>query len=187
MENNLDLIITNTYDELSQAAFNIWKNIAQLEKPKFGMATGSTPIGLYEKIVIDHDLNGTCYENAQFYNLDEYAGLEREHEQSYYYFMQEHLFKKINAQEKNLFIPWGAHDDIELACKTYQAIMENTHVDLQLLGLGSNGHIGFNEPGTPFDSITHHIKLTEETKEANARFFERKEEVPTHAITMGIK
>lgn len=151
-----------------------------------GLATGSTPVPLYERLIIDHKVNHTSYKKVKSFNLDEYIGLPRTHEQSYYTFMNNNLFKHIDITET--YIPNGEASDILAEAKSYEELLEREGVDLQILGIGSNGHIGFNEPNTPFDSHVHIVDLAESTIKDNARFFEGNLDlVPKKAITMGIK
>lgn len=151
-----------------------------------GLATGSTPVPLYERLIIDHKVNHTSYKKVKSFNLDEYIGLPRTHEQSYYTFMNNNLFKHIDITET--YIPNGEASDIFAEAKSYKELLEREGVDLQILGIGSNGHIGFNEPNTPFDSHVHIVDLAESTIKDNARFFEGNLDlVPKKAITMGIK
>lgn len=151
-----------------------------------GLATGSTPVPLYERLIIDHKVNHTSYKKVKSFNLDEYIGLPRTHEQSYYTFMNNNLFKHIDITET--YIPNGEASDIFAEAKSYEELLEREGVDLQILGIGSNGHIGFNEPNTPFDSHVHIVDLAESTIKDNARFFEGNLDlVPKKAITMGIK
>ena len=151
-----------------------------------GLATGSTPVPLYERLIIDHKVNHTSYKKVKSFNLDEYIGLPRTHEQSYYTFMNNILFKHIDITET--YIPNGEASDILAEAKSYKKLLEREGVDLQILGIGSNGHIGFNEPNTPFDSHVHIVDLAESTIKDNARFFEGNLDlVPKKAITMGIK
>ncbi|MDN3689755.1 glucosamine-6-phosphate deaminase [Cyclobacterium jeungdonense] len=152
-----------------------------------GLSTGSSPLETYANLVRDHQRNGTDYSKIHTFNLDEYVGLSGSHPQSYRYFMNAHLFRHLNIPIAQTHVPTGV-GDLEKECERYEKeILEQGGIDLQLLGLGTNGHIGFNEPGTSFDSRTHVISLLKETIEANARFFSGKEEVPTKAITMGIQ
>jgi glucosamine-6-phosphate deaminase len=152
-----------------------------------GLATGSTPKGVYDYLIQDHKENGTTYAKAKSVNLDEYIGLPAQDPNSYHYFMNENLFSHLDINENHTHIPNGAANVLEQECLCYeQLIKELGGVDLQLLGIGQNGHIGFNEPGTAFSSRTHIVTLAQNTREANARFFNSLEKVPTHAITMGI-
>ena len=152
-----------------------------------GLATGSTPVKMYELMVEDHEKNGTSYKDIKSYNLDEYYGLEHTHPQSYYYFMQKHLFSKVDIKPENVHVPKGS-GDIQASCDEYNKLLAENVIDIQLLGIGSNGHIGFNEPGTSFDAVTHVVDLKQSTIEDNARlFFDGKiEDVPKQAISMGI-
>ena len=166
-----NIIITENYDQVSTEAFMIMKKTMKLENPVLGLATGSSPIGLYKKMIADRNTNGTSYRNTVTYNLDEYIGLPRYHDQSYWTFMHENLFDGLNIPEANIHIPRGDAEDIEEECRRYEEELQNTVIDLQILGIGSDGHIGFNEPGTPFDSLTHVAELTQQTRADNARFF----------------
>lgn len=164
----------------AQRAFEIYEDALAKGTQVLGLATGATPIKLYEKFV-DSSLD---FSDLTAINLDEYVGLTPQDPQSYHYFMQQHLFQY--KPFKQTFIPDGASDDIEQAAKAYDDIIAQHPIDLQLLGLGQNGHIGFNEPGTPFNSTTHVVNLTESTIAANARFFDNPASVPMQAISMGI-
>lgn len=184
----MKIIITKDYEELSQKAFEIMRAVLE-EKPNavLGLATGSTPIGLYEKMIEDHQKNGRSYRAVQAVNLDEYAGLSPENDQSYRYFMRSHLFDHIDIDLKNTFIENGLAKDAEAECARYDAILSALPRDIQILGIGANGHIAFNEPNTPFEMTTHLVDLTENTIKMNSRFFEREEDVPRRAFTMGPK
>ena len=182
----IKVVVVKDYKELSNKAYDVMKSVLDKDKPVLGLATGSSPIGLYENMIEDYKNGNTSYKNVVTFNLDEYANLDRNHSESYYSFMYNNLFKDIDINEENIHIPFG-NGDLEQNCLDYEKQMDNYCIDLQVLGIGSNGHIGFNEPGTPFDSITHVVKLKESTRNDNARFFEPlNEEVPTHACTMGI-
>jgi glucosamine-6-phosphate deaminase len=161
-----------------QVGFNVFEEALNHGANVFGLATGSTPISVYDALTAS-DLD---FSDKVSVNLDEYVGLDGSHDQSYRYFMNEHLFNKKPFKES--YVPNGLGGDEEPA--RYEAIVTAHPVDLQILGLGQNGHIGFNEPGTPFDSETHKVTLTESTIEANARFFADKNDVPRYAISMGI-
>lgn len=184
----IKVIVVDNYEELSQKAFEVMKEVLDASSaPVLGLATGSSPIGLYQNMIKDHQVNHTSYKNVITFNLDEYIGLKKDHSQTYYTFMHENLFNGLDINESNVHIPVGDSQDIEAECKKYEEAMEKFVVDIQLLGIGGNGHIGFNEPGTSFDSLTHTVLLKEGTRNDNARFFTPlHEEVPTHAITMGI-
>lgn len=153
-----------------------------------GLATGSTPIGTYDQLIRWYEKGDLDFSEVHSINLDEYKGLTPEDEQSYRYFMNTHLFNSINIDKKNTFVPDGTETDSEKACKDYDRIIRSHGgIDLQILGLGHNGHIGFNEPGSAFGKETHCVKLTESTISANARFFASMDDVPKEAYTMGIK
>ncbi len=183
------IIRAKDYKDMSRKAANIIS--AQIiMKPDcvLGLATGSTPIGAYEQLVEWYRKGDLDFSAVTTVNLDEYKGLPKEHEQSYYYFMRKHLFSKVNIDPARTFLPDGMEPDSEKACNDYNRIIAETGgVDLQLLGLGHNGHIGFNEPGDAFKAETHCVDLTETTIKANQRFFASVEEVPRQAYTMGIK
>lgn len=183
-----NVIIVKDYNALSEEAFQVMKEVVtSKERPVLGLATGSSPIGLYQNMIKDHKENGTSYKNVVTFNLDEYVGLKKNHSQTYYTFMNENLFSGLDINQDNVHIPVGDSSDLKKECEVYEQAMKDYQVDIQLLGIGSNGHIGFNEPGTSFDSLTHIVTLKEKTREDNARFFiPLNEEVPTQAITMGI-
>ena len=151
-----------------------------------GLATGSTPIGLYQAMIKDHKENGTSYKNIKTVNLDEYAGLDYSSDQSYVYFMRNNLFDHVDIDLNNTHIENGKAEDKQAECDRYNKLLETLRQDIQVLGIGSNGHIAFNEPGTPFDSVTHIVDLTESTIKDNSRMFERIEDVPRQAFTMGL-
>ncbi|RXT04375.1 glucosamine-6-phosphate deaminase [Ammoniphilus sp. CFH 90114] len=152
-----------------------------------GLATGGTPVGTYQELIRDARENGTSYKAITTFNLDEYVGLAGTHPNSYRYFMQQQLFEHIDLPIEQTYLPNGEAKDLMAECQRYEELIaRHGGIDLQLLGIGTNGHIGFNEPGTSFQSTTHVVTLTKDTREANARFFTSLEEVPTHAITMGI-
>ena len=177
------------YDDMSRKAANIISAQVIL-KPDcvLGLATGSTPIGAYRQLVEWYNKGDLDFSEVTTVNLDEYKGLPRDNDQSYYYFMHENLFKHVNIPEGRSFLPDGTEPDSEKACSKYNDIIHQVGgIDLQLLGLGQNGHIGFNEPDDHFSLETHCVDLTPSTIEANKRFFEKKEDVPRQAYTMGIK
>lgn len=184
----MKVIIKKDANEVAQEALKVMKNIV-VNNPKavLGLATGSSPIGLYNNMIEDHKTNKTDYSDIKTVNLDEYVGLGIESDQSYVYFMQENLFKGLNIKSENINLPNGKASDMQAECARYTALLDNMPQDIQLLGIGSNGHIGFNEPFTSFSSTTHIVELEEGTRNDNARFFENLNAVPTHAITMGIK
>lgn len=184
----MKVIVCKNTEELANEALKVMLDVIKSkESPVIGLATGSSPIGLYNAMIRDHKENGTSYKNVKSVNLDEYVGLGIESDQSYVYFMNDNLFKGINIDKNNTNLPNGKADDMNAECDRYTALLDSMPQDIQLLGIGGNGHIGFNEPGTPFDSTTHIVELQERTRIDNARFFSSLDEVPTHAITMGIK
>lgn len=177
------------YYHVSRVAANII-SAQVIMKPDcvLGLATGSTPIGTYEQLIRWYEKGDLDFSQVHSINLDEYRGLSPENDQSYRHFMNEHLFDSINIDKKNTFVPDGMEPDKEKACKDYDGIIRSHGgIDMQILGLGHNGHIGFNEPGSAFGKETHCVQLTESTISANARFFSSIDEVPKEAYTMGIK
>ena len=184
----MKIIRTKDYEEMSRKAANLIS--AQiLLKPDcvLGLATGSTPIGIYDQLVEWNKKGDLDFSTVKTVNLDEYKGLTRDNEQSYYYFMHHHLFDRVNIDEENTHVPNGKVENGDEECLRYEALIASMGgVDLQLLGLGRNGHIGFNEPAADFPKITHCVDLTESTIEANKRFFASADEVPRQAYTMGI-
>lgn len=155
--------------------------------PVLGLATGSTPIPVYKELIRMNKEEGLDFSTTITFNLDEYVGLSPDHDQSYRYFMNKNLFDHININKKNTHVPDGLAKDIEKFCRDYEEMIADVGgIDLQLLGIGANGHIGFSEPGSSLASLTQMTILTQRTIEDNARFFKRKEDVPTKAITMGI-
>ncbi len=184
----MKVIITKDYEEMSAKAFELMKQVVT-ENPSavLGLATGSTPLGLYERMAEDHKKNGTSYKQVKTVNLDEYEGLDISSDQSYVYFMRENLFRHLDIRPANTNIENGKAQDPEAECARYNALLESMRQDIQVLGIGSNGHIAFNEPGTPFDAETHVVDLTESTIRDNSRLFARIEDVPRRAFTMGPK
>lgn len=185
----MKIIRAKDYHDMSRKAAGIIS--AQIiMKPDcvLGLATGSTPIGAYEQLVAWYQKGDLDFSGVTTVNLDEYRGITRDNEQSYYYFMNDKLFSKVNIDPNRTFLPDGMEPDSKKACEDYNRIIASVGgVDLQLLGLGHNGHIGFNEPGTAFEAQTHCVALTESTIKANKRFFGSEEQVPKEAYTMGIK
>lgn len=183
------IIKTKDYDDMSRKAANVISAV-MTEKLNcvLGLATGSSPIGTYKNL-IERCANGDIdFSQVTTVNLDEYKGLDHENDQSYYYFMRENLFKHVNIDMNNTNVPNGMEPDAEKACEAYNEIIHSVgQIDLQLLGIGHDGHIGFNEPADYFPKETHCVDLTETTINANARFFATKEDVPTQAYTMGIQ
>ncbi len=181
-------IVCKNYDEVSLEAFKVMKDVLDNEtNPVLGLATGSTPVGLYKNMIQDHKETGRSYKNILTFNLDEYAGLPKTHEQSYWTFMHENLFNYLDCPEENIHVPSGEGNDPQKNADEYEAELKKHVVSVQVLGIGSDGHIAFNEPGTPFTSLTHVADLTEQTISDNARFFDGdKSQVPTKAVTMGL-
>ncbi len=169
----------NLYDDVLKLYIN---EINNNPKINLGLATGSTPIPLYERLINSYKEGKVSFKDVTGINLDEYIGISRDHFQSYYNFMYNQLFKHIDINLENTYIPKD-----EKSIEEFQGILNTHKIDLQLLGIGSNGHIGFNEPGSSFESNTHVVLLDEKTRTDNQRFFNSLDEVPTHAVTMGIK
>ncbi len=179
---------TKDYREMSRKAANIISAQIIL-KPDcvLGLATGSTPIGIYDQLVEWYEKKDLDFAEVTTVNLDEYRGLTRENPQSYYYFMHSHLFNRVNIRQDQTFIPDGTCEDSDAECARYEGKLRSLGgIDMQLLGLGRNGHIGFNEPDTSFAKATHCVSLQQSTIEANRRFFESEADVPRQAYTMGI-
>jgi glucosamine-6-phosphate deaminase len=176
------------YESISRlAAETIAHQIRMKPDSVIGFATGSTPLGLYKHLVKWHREDGLDFSKVITFNLDEYVGLHPTHPESYNYFMWEHLFKHVNVSPSNVYIPQSQHDEVEYFCDWYeQQIEEAGGIDIQILGIGANGHLAFNEPGSSLGSRTRIKTLTAKTVRDNARFFEREEEVPRYAVTMGI-
>ncbi|HWQ06856.1 MAG TPA: glucosamine-6-phosphate deaminase [Feifaniaceae bacterium] len=174
-----------------QAAEQAAKRYVELLKRKpnavLGFATGSTPLRLYQELIRLYKKGELSFREATSFNLDEYVGLDGSNSQSYRHFMNKNLFEQIDIPSEQTFVPDGTHCSAETAAEYDVEIQAAGGIDLQLLGVGRNGHIGFNEPGTSFDSVTHRVQLSRSTREANARFFHSLEEVPTEAVSMGIK
>lgn len=182
------IIEASDYRDMSRKAANIISAQIILKPDSvLGLATGSTPIGLYEQLVEWYKKGDLDFSEISTVNLDEYKGLDRENDQSYYYFMHDHLFNHVNICQERTNVPNGMEQDSEKECRRYEALIDSLGgADLQLLGLGHNGHIGFNEPAPVFEKMTHCVDLTESTIEANKRFFASADEVPRQAYTMGI-
>lgn len=176
------------YEDMSRKAANIIASHVVL-KPDcvLGLATGSTPIGAYKNLVEKYEQGDLDFSQVTTVNLDEYKGLPRENDQSYYYFMHDNLFDHVNVKPENTHLPDGTKEDANEECARYEELIRSLGgQDLQLLGLGHNGHIGFNEPDTVFEKTTHCVDLQESTIEANKRFFASADDVPKQAYTMGI-
>lgn len=177
------------YDHASRIAANILAaQVTMKPDSVLGLATGSTPIGTYEQLIKKYEAGDLDFSQVHSINLDEYRGLTADNDQSYRYFMNEHLFNHVNIDKKNTFVPDGTEPDKDKACKDYDEIIRSHGgIDLQILGMGHNGHIGFNEPSDAFAKGTHCVALAESTIAANARFFSSADEVPKEAYTMGIQ
>lgn len=182
------LIVTKNYEELSKIAAEEFAKVV-IEKPTavLGLATGGSPVGMYKELIAKCKNNELDFSKCTSINLDEYIGLNPEHEQSYRNFMNTNLFNHVNINKDRTFVPNGLAQNLEEECKNYDnKIEELGGIDVQLLGIGNNGHIAFNEPGDELSAGTHIISLTESTIEANARFFDSIDEVPRKALTMGL-
>ncbi|MCI8596560.1 MAG: glucosamine-6-phosphate deaminase [Clostridia bacterium] len=183
----MKIIIVKDYEKVSDKAFEIMKEVVSGNpEAVLGLATGTTPLGLYARMIADHEENGTSYARVKAANLDEYAGVGKDNVNSYAYFMRKNLFDKIDIKLENTHIENGMALNADAECKRYAELLANMPRDIQVLGIGSNGHIAFNEPGTPFDSVTHTVELAESTVRDNARLFDRIEDVPRKAFTMGL-
>ncbi len=183
----MKIIRVKNYQELSKKASEIFISLLK-EKPSatLGLATGSSPIGLYQNLVKSYQNKEISFKNVKTFNLDEYCKLPKDHPESYYSFMYRNLFSHVDINKDNIHLPSGEAEDLQEECLAYNNLLKNTLIDLQVLGIGSNGHIGFNEPGTPFKQETFIVTLAQKTREDNKRFFNSLDEVPTQAITMGI-
>lgn len=180
-------LVFDSKKEASKEAYKILKSLIN-ENSTLGLATGGSPTGLYAEMIADHKAGNFSYKNIKSYNLDEYVGISYDHPESYHKFMETNLFDHIDIEKENTHVPDASAEDLEDALKSYQEALNNANIDVQLLGVGSNGHIGFNEPGTPFDTGVHIVDLKQETIEANSRFFNNDINlVPKQAVTMGIK
>jgi glucosamine-6-phosphate deaminase len=182
------VIVKESYDAMSKEAARIIADRLR-RKPNMvlGLATGSTPLGLYKELIRMHKDEGLDFSKVTTFNLDEYVGLPPSHDQSYHYFMHENLFKHINIDPRYIHVPMGMAKDIDAFCAWYeQRMVEAGGIDLQVLGIGGNGHIAFNEPGSSLYSRTRIKTLTGTTRMDNARFFKNMDEVPKYAITMGV-
>lgn len=182
----MQIKIFKTQDEIANFVSDMFIEEIKKESPVLGLATGGTPVPTYEKLIEKTKEQNISWKNVKTFNLDEYTGIGPAHSQSYRYFMNENLFNKIDINIYNTYVPNG-FGNLEKNVNEYdEKIAQEGGIDLQILGIGSNGHIAFNEPGTSFDQKTHVIELTEQTREDNKRFFNSIDEVPTHSITMGL-
>ena len=184
----MKICIVKDYAELSHMAFTIMKEVVRANpRAVLGLATGTTPIGLYDEMARDFTENGTSYKQVRTINLDEYEGLPGTHPQSYRYFMDKYLFERIDIIHQNTHVINGAAPNAQAECARINGLLGLMPRDIQLLGIGSNGHIAFNEPGTPFGSTTHLVDLAESTIRDNARLFGDESLVPRRAFTLGLK
>ncbi len=184
----MKVIVEDNYEMVSKIAAEILNDeIKRNPDVVLGLATGSTPIGMYKELINKHKTEGTNFSGVKTFNLDEYIGLDGDHPQSYRNFMNIQLFNHINIDPNNTFVPNGKAEDIEEVCKQYdEKIRIAGGIDVQILGIGENGHIAFNEPANELNAYTSVVDLTESTINANARFFNSIDDVPKKAITMGI-
>lgn len=180
--------VLENYEQLSARAAGIVASQVILKSNSvLGLATGSTPEGMYSRLAQMNREGFVDFSGVVTFNLDEYLGLSPGHPQSYHYFMHHHLFSQVNVPPQNIYIPSGESEDMTEFCRAYdQKIADAGGIDLQVLGIGGNGHIGFNEPDRHLSKATHVVDLTAETIEANSRFFANREEVPRQAVTMGM-
>lgn len=184
----MKITIAKNYDEMSKAAAEIVTSVIENNPHAvLGLATGSTPIGLYENLIESYKQGKLSFKDIKTVNLDEYVGLDLSDDQSYAFFMRDKLFDHIDIDLNNTHIENGKAKDKQEECERYNRLLEELPPDVQILGIGSNGHIAFNEPGTSFDSVTHIVDLTESTIKDNSRLFDSIDCVPRQAFTMGIK
>jgi glucosamine-6-phosphate deaminase len=184
----MEVVVKEAYEDVSRLSAELIADMVR-RKPRavLGLATGSTPLGTYKELIRMHKEEGLDFSRVSTFNLDEYVGLVHDHPQSYHFFMWDNLFKHINVNAKNVHIPDGTAKDVPAFCRWYEEqIIKAGGLDAQLLGIGSNGHIAFNEPGSSLGSRTRVKTLDERTRQDNARFFRNMNEVPKYAITMGI-
>lgn len=183
---SLKWVQAQSYSHLSSMAAAIYiEQLQNKEESILGFATGSTPMGFYKQLVMQAKEQNISFKKVKTFNLDEYVGIDPKNKYSYHYFMYENLFQYIDIKEENIHVPSGM--DVEMASKYDKTIEAAGGIDIQLLGIGVNGHIGFNEPGTPFSKNTHVVKLAPSTRAINSIYFNNPEDVPTHAVTMGIQ
>ncbi|MCR8657202.1 glucosamine-6-phosphate deaminase [Paenibacillus endoradicis] len=184
----MNILTFDTEEQLNEAGAGVLSGMVQMNPSAIlGLATGGTPIGIYEQLVQTYKRGLVSFNKVTTFNLDEYVGITPEHHQSYSYYMRQHLFNQVDINIEQAYVPCGTATDLEEECVRYDRLIENTgQIDIQLLGLGHNGHIGFNEPSHALLSGTHIVELAEATKTANARYFSAEEEVPQKAITMGV-
>ena len=182
------LVFRNPQEIAQYVSEQLVKLVKNKPQAVLGLATGSTMEPVYERFCADAREQELDVSQLISFNLDEYLGLSPEHPQSYQYYMNKHLFERLNFAKQKTFLPYGTVEDIEAHCQEYsKKIADCGGIDLQLLGVGANGHIGFNEPGTPFNSRTHVVELSKQTRIDNGRFFDSMDEVPTQAVTIGLQ
>ncbi|MBZ9688802.1 glucosamine-6-phosphate deaminase [Clostridium estertheticum] len=183
------IIVVDNYEEMSKkAAMMVASQVMLKPDSVLGLATGDTPLGMYKELIQLYSKNEVDFKEVTTFNLDEYYGLNRENTESYYSYMIDNLFKHININMENINVPNGMAENVDAVCSDYEdKIKEANGIDMQVLGIGGNGHIGFNEPDVNFEAQTHLVNLDEQTIEANSRFFDSIEDVPVKAISMGIK
>jgi len=183
------IIVVDNYEEMSKkAAMMIASQVMLKPNSILGLATGDTPLGMYKELILLYNKNEVDFKEVTTFNLDEYYGLNRENPESYYNYMIVNLFNNININRENINVPDGMAKDVNASCEYYEnKIKALGGIDMQVLGIGGNGHIGFNEPDVNFEAQTHLVNLDEETIEANSRFFDSIADVPVKAISMGIK
>ncbi|SHI80937.1 glucosamine-6-phosphate deaminase [Dethiosulfatibacter aminovorans DSM 17477] len=180
------IIAVDNIEDMGEAAADlIIEKIISKPDCVLGLATGSTPLSLYIRLIRAYEQKTVSYKEVKSFNLDEYRGLEQDNPNSYHYYMKENLFKYIDILPENTYLPSGTMDADE-AIRTYKELLKDHQIDIQVLGIGTNGHIGFNEPGVSFESSVHLVELDEQTIEDNSRYFESLDDVPKQAITMGI-
>lgn len=183
----MEIIVCKNYEEMSKkGAEIIIEKVNEKRNAVLGFATGATPLGLYKELIKAYEEGRVDFSQTESFNLDEYIGLDGSHEASYRYYMDNNFFDKININKKNTHIPDGKSLNVDIECRNYDELLSKKTIDIQVLGVGKNGHIGFNEPGEYLISNTNVEELSESTINANARFFDNIEDVPNFAITMGI-
>ncbi|MBP2002152.1 glucosamine-6-phosphate deaminase [Paenibacillus shirakamiensis] len=184
----LNIIRVTSDEQFNEVGASIIASLLQTNpRANLGLATGSTPVGVYNKLVELYKEGSVSFAQAHSYNLDEYIGLPSDHPESYRRFMNDKLFNHVDINLENTHVPSGSKEHPEQAAKEYNQLLDAAgQIDLQILGLGHNGHIGFNEPATELHAATHVVELEEDTRQANARFFDHIDQVPTHAVTMGM-
>ena len=183
------IIVVDNYEEMSwKAASLVSSQIILKPDSILGLATGDTPLGMYSELIKLYNKKEIDFNEIKTFNLDEYYGIDENNSQSYYYYMMNNFFKHINISHKNINVPNGDAENIYEECLRYESeIKKSGGIDIQVLGIGVNGHIGFNEPDVNFEAETHLVNLDDTTIESNSRLFKRREDVPTKAISMGIK